>query len=102
MNGAQTLDDLQNLEESYILQKKFNLKNNPTSWFVQFLLELFDMFFLPLLILIFFMLFTAPWFTSWFSKYVPDEFVRYLCVSLLFLAITFYLTRTYIVIILNN
>lgn len=97
-----SLQDLENLETSYILQKQFNLNDNPTSWLAQFILEIFQIFFLPILIVIFFIILTSPWFTRWFSHYIPDEYARYLTVVLIFFVIVFYLTRTYIVVVLNQ
>lgn len=91
-----SIQELDTLTEAILLQKQFNLDKPPNSWIMQFILQLFDLFFLPFILTILFLILTAPWLDIPFSKFIPNNFVRYVCRALVFLGLTYVVLRVYI------
>ena len=92
-----SIQELDILTEAIRLQKEFNLNKAPDNWISQFLLQLFDLFFLPFLLTIFFLILTSPWFEVVFSVLISNISVRFIARGLLFLGISYVITRLYIV-----
>lgn len=94
INSIQELDIL---TEAIILQEQFDLDKPPNSWIMQFILQLFDLFFLPIILTVFFLILTAPWFLAGFNRFIANDFISYLCRGLLFLGVSYVIIHIYIV-----
>ncbi len=92
-----SIADLDTLTEAFRLQQQFHLSEPPDSWIEQFILQLFDLFFLPFILTIFFLILTSGYLEAGFRSLVPNDFIRYVCRALLFLGIAYIVTRLYIV-----
>ncbi len=97
-----TVDDLRSIEEGILFQKRFDLNSPVTGWLPQFMLQLFDLYFLPGLLLIIFLILSAPWFDQALYPLIDDAFTRYFVKALLFFVAAFYFIRTYIITVLND
>jgi hypothetical protein len=62
---------------------------------IQFLVEIFFVYFLPLVIGFFYFLLTSPWFDTVFLS-LEDPFVSWLMKGIVFTAIVFIVIRVYI------
>ena len=69
---------------------------------IQFFVDLFFVFFLPILIGILFMLLTSPWFIEWFKYQIPNDFKRYVITGIVFIALTYIVIGIYEFAVLND
>ena len=93
------------LSEFDIARNKINQRIKATEgqpFIVQFFVDLFFVFFLPILIGILFFILTAPWFQEWFTEQIPDDFHRYVITGLFFIAATYIIIRIYEFAVLNS
>lgn len=91
-----SIQDLDILTEAIVLQEQFDLEKPPNSWIMQFILQLFDLFFLPVILTVFFLILAAPWFIRSLKGLIPGDFINYLCRALLFLGVSYSITHIYI------
>lgn len=66
-------------------------------WLTQFLVTLFFLFFLPGVLTLIYLILTAPWFDKWLYPYVGNVTGYYILKGGLFLAISYIITRIYII-----
>lgn len=100
MSNIISHEDLIEINQANNIQMKFNL-SEPPNYVGIIILELYYIFFIPMVITSFFLIFTSSWYIQALNTLIPDDFMKYICNALLFFGITFIIFYTYTIVILD-